>query len=83
MHAFLSVPTSKLCIVDSADEAATERHRSARGECKLVLNVYKTAKTTRQFVETLPSELAQVLRASVKAFPGLSSGGSARQAALR
>jgi hypothetical protein len=42
-----------------------------RGECKLVLNVYKTAKTYKQFVGTLPSELARSAARSVKAFPGL------------
>jgi hypothetical protein len=75
MYAFLTPKRAdfgKLRIVDSADELkATENGivLPARGECKLVLNEYKTAKTYKQFVETLPSELAQVLRASVKAFP--------------
>ena len=75
MYAFLTPKRAdfgKLRIVDSADElVATENGivLPARGECKLVLNEYKTAKTYKQFVETLPSELAQVLRASVKAFP--------------
>jgi benzoyl-CoA reductase/2-hydroxyglutaryl-CoA dehydratase subunit BcrC/BadD/HgdB len=75
MYAFLTPKRAdfgKLRIVDSVNElTATENGvvLPANGECKLVLNVYKTAKTYKQFVETLPSELVQVLRASLKAFP--------------
>jgi hypothetical protein len=39
------------------------------GECKLVLNVYKTAKVYQQFLEALPEELAAIVRASLAAFP--------------
>jgi hypothetical protein len=39
------------------------------GDCKLVLNHYKTAKTYKQFVEPLPEELAAIVRASLASFP--------------
>jgi hypothetical protein len=35
----------------------------SKGDCRLVLNQYKTAKTYKQFTEVLPVELA-VVRAS-------------------
>jgi hypothetical protein len=41
----------------------------SKGDCRLVLNQYKTAKTYKQFTEVLPVELAVIVRASLEAWP--------------
>jgi hypothetical protein len=62
----------KLRIVQDMEELSKDHNGlvlPTEGTCKLVLNEYKTAKTYGQFVEELPEELADILKASIVSFP--------------
>lgn len=62
----------KVRIVASSGKIADDENGlvlPSKGECTLVLNDYKTAKTYGPFTEALPKELETIVRASLKAFP--------------